>query len=390
MLFLTPMSIKIILLVLTINCFLLSLSVQAEEEIKIGFLLKTMQEDRYEHDKRFFIEKAVKLGAEDCFDKGCFNSANNDSQFQFKQFNDLLAQGCQVIVLQPVDTDKAEKMVRMAHLRGVKVVGYDSLLRNGPLDAMVMQDSWKVGRMQGKELEKWLTNKYGEVKGKVALIMGEPNDNNAITMSKGVCETVGKDSTGMCKIICETDCDGTNQDGVGKENPKLELVFAEGHKSWSPDLAEETAKEVLEEHRDIDAFICNNSGLARGVIRALRTEKDRLNLDLSKIFVAGSDADKKNVEYIEKGEQNFDICKKVKPLAEIAVEIAVALAKNPLEEVNETFLKPFVKSTECPECFFKEVDNNYMKVPTIVTPIVPITKENVHTHIDDGCAYISK
>ncbi|OQW91558.1 MAG: hypothetical protein BWK78_04295 [Thiotrichaceae bacterium IS1] len=380
------MSIKIALFVL-INCFLLPLSIQAEEKIKIGFLLKTMQEDRYQHDKRFFEERAKSLDVE-----VIFNSASNDHQFQLKQFSELLVQGCQVIVLQPVDTEKAEEMVREAHARGIKVIGYDSLLRNGPLDVMVMQDSWEVGRQQGKELEKWLKDKYGEVRGKIALIMGEPNDNNAMTMSLGVCETVGKDSTGMCKKIKEKICHDkeqckVNEDGVGTKNPNLELVFAEEHKGWSADKAADTTEEVLKKYPDIDAFLCNNSGLARGVIKTLRAY-DRL--DISKIFIAGSEADKANVEYINKGEQNLDICKKIRPLAETAVKIAVELAKNPLKEVNETFLKQFVKSADCPECSFKNVKNDYMDVPTIITPIVPITKENVHTHIDDGCAYISK
>jgi len=371
------MFIKVVLFIIAVNYSLLPLSVQSAEKIKIGFLLKTMQESRYEHDKRFFEEKANLLNIEVVFDH-----ASNDGQLQLEQFRRLLAQGCQVIVLQPAETDKAEKMVRMAHLRGVKVIGYDSLLTNGPLDAMVMQDSWAVGREQGKSLVEWLKKK-NKGEGKIALIMGQPEDNNAKFLSKGICETVGKDSTEKCKGICEKDCEGTNQDGVGKNNPNLELVVAESHEGWSSDLAEKTTTEVLKKHPDIDAFICNNSGLARGVIAALEAEN---RLDISKIFIAGSDADQVNVEYIDKGKQNVDICKKIKPLAEVAVEIAVALAKNPLEEINKTFLKPFVKSTECPECFNNYmVDNNYMKVPTIVTPIVPITKENVYVPIDEGC-----
>ena len=67
----------------------------AAEKIKIGFLLKTMQEERYQRDKAAFLAKAGALGAEVIFD-----SANNDEQTQLAAFENMLSQGAQVIVYQ--------------------------------------------------------------------------------------------------------------------------------------------------------------------------------------------------------------------------------------------------------------------------------------------------
>jgi D-xylose transport system substrate-binding protein len=120
------------------------------KDIKIGFILKTMQEERYQKDKAIFTEKAKSLGA-----KVYFDSANNDEQMQLAKFENMLAKGCKVIVMQPVNTGTAGNMVRMANQEGVKVVGYDSMLVNGPLDAMVMQDSWAVGKLQGEAMVEW-------------------------------------------------------------------------------------------------------------------------------------------------------------------------------------------------------------------------------------------
>ena len=117
----------------------------AAEKIKIGFLLKTMQEERYQRDKKAFTDKANALGAQVIFD-----SANNDEQTQLAAFENMLSAGAQVIVMQPVNTGTAGSMVTSAHKNGVKVVGYDSMLVNGPLDAMVMQDSWAVGKLQAR------------------------------------------------------------------------------------------------------------------------------------------------------------------------------------------------------------------------------------------------
>jgi len=74
-------------------------AVRAEDKVKIGFLLKTMQEERYQQDKSLFIARAESLGAEVLFDSG-----NNDELTQLQQVEALLDAGVRGLVLQPVDT----------------------------------------------------------------------------------------------------------------------------------------------------------------------------------------------------------------------------------------------------------------------------------------------
>ena len=301
------------------------------KDIKIGFILKSMQEERYQKDKAIFTEKAESLGA-----KVYFASANNDEQMQLSKFENMLAKGCKVIVMQPVNTGTAGNMVKMANEEGVKVVGYDSMLVNGPLDFMVMQDSWAVGKLQGEAMVEWLKAKKGKVEGKVALIMGQPGDSNAAAMSSGALEII-------------------------ESNAGLELVAKQSHEGWSSDKAMATAENVLTKHKNkIDVFICNNSGMARGVIAALDAQG---MADTEKVFVAGSDADIVNIQYVAQGKQTVEIWKKIAPLAEKAAEIAVKLAKG--EEVKAD----------------KMINNGLVDVPTIVTPVVSITKENLDSTI---------
>ncbi len=301
------------------------------KNIKIGFILKSMQEERYQKDKAIFTEKAESLGA-----KVYFASANNEEQMQLSKFENMLAKGCKVIVMQPVNTGTAGNMVKMANEEGVKVVGYDSMLVNGPLDFMVMQDSWAVGKLQGEAMVEWLKAKKGKVEGKVALIMGQPGDSNAAAMSSGALEII-------------------------ESNAGLELVAKQSHEGWSSDKAMATAENVLTKHKNkIDVFICNNSGMARGVIAALDAQG---MADTEKVFVAGSDADIVNIQYVAQGKQTVEIWKKIAPLAEKAAEIAVKLAKD--EEVKAD----------------KMINNGLVDVPTIVTPVVSITKENLDSTI---------
>jgi D-xylose transport system substrate-binding protein len=313
------------------------------DKVKIGFLLKTMQEERYQHDKADFTAKAQALGAEVVFD-----SANNDEQAQLAKFENMLAKGCKVIVLQPVNTGTAGKMVAEANKEGVKVVGYDSMLVNGPLDLMVMQDSWAVGKLQGEAMLNWLQKKKGKIEGNVALIMGQPGDSNAVAMSSGALEII-------------------------KQNPGLKLVVEQSHEGWSTDKAMATTENALTKYKNnIDAFICNNSGMARGVVAAL----DAQGLaSIDKVFVAGSDADLTNIQYVAQGKQTVEIWKKVKPLAETAAEVAVKLAQNPDKKPAD-----LVKVD-------KTINNGAVDVPTVVTEIVPVTKDNLDATVIAGGLY---
>ena len=307
------------------------------KQVKIGFILKTMQEERYQRDKAAFIAKGEAMGA-----KVYFDSANNDERIQLSKFENMLSKGCKVIVLQPVNTGTAGNMVKMANEEGVRVIGYDSMLVNGPLDLMVMQDSWAVGKLQGEAMVEWLKKKNGKVEGNVALIMGQPGDSNAVAMSSGALEIIEK-------------------------NPSLKLVVKQSHEGWSSDKAMATAENALTKYNNkIDAFICNNSGMARGVVAAL----DALGLaDTNKIFVAGSDADLVNIQYVAQGKQSVEIWKKIKPLAETAAEMAVKLAQKPKEKPEK-----IVKID-------KKINNGHADVPTVVTPIVLITKETINDTI---------
>jgi D-xylose transport system substrate-binding protein len=312
-----------------------------KSKVRIGFLLKTMQEERYKRDKDYFIAKAEALGAEVVFE-----SANNDEQIQLSKFENMLAKKCSVIVLQPVNTNTAGNMVKMAHDEGVRVIGYDSMVLKGPLDLMVMQDSWAVGRLQGEALLSWLLEKKGKVEGDVVLIMGQPGDSNVNAMSEGVINLIDA-------------------------HPDLNLLMKQTHEGWSPDKAMITAENVLTKYNNrVDAFICNNSGLARGVIAALDTV-GRGNADF--VFTAGSDADLTNIRYVAQGKQTIEIWKKIKPLAYSAATSAVKIAKNPHSSIDDLIT------------YDKKLHNGYDEIPAIITEIVLITKDNIdETVIADG------
>lgn len=316
------------------------------DAIRIAFILKTMQEERYQQDRRDFTERASEQGV-----TVLFSSCNNNELDQLNNVENMITMGAKVIVIQPVNSGTAAKILEMCKAEGVRVVGYDTMILNGPMDAMVMQDSWAVGKLQGEAMLAWFTKRRGAVAGKVALIMGEPGDSNAIAMSSGA------------KQIIE-------------QNKGLELVAEQSHVGWATDKAMATTQDVLTRNLNkVDAFICNNSGLARGVIAAL-AEQGLDNTD--KVFVAGSDADLVNIQFVAQGKQTVEIWKKVKPLARTAADVAVLLAKNPDRPVD-SLVKPN-----------RMVDNGYARIRTILTPVVLVDRDNLRETVIAGKLYTAK
>jgi D-xylose transport system substrate-binding protein len=244
------------------------------------------------------------------------------------------------------NTGTAGALVELAHDAGVKVIGYDSMLQGGPLDVMVMQDSWKVGRLQGEALVSWLQESKGEVSGNVALIRGQPGDSNAEALSSGVLDVIDS-------------------------YPALELIADRSHVDWSPDLARETATTLLVEYDNkVDAFVANNSGMAFGVIAALNEEGIAAS---NKVFVAGSDADLRNIRLIAQDVQVMDVWKQIKPLAFAAADLAIKVGNAPDSEITDLIGE------------HELVHNGYADIPTIITPVVAISKDNIEeTLIADG------
>jgi D-xylose transport system substrate-binding protein len=331
---------KTLSLVGVIAAIIPGISSAQEQGIKIGFLLKTMQEARYQTDKSLFIARAESQGAEVLFD-----SSGNDPLRQLQQVEDMLVLGVDVLVLPPVKTGTSGALDNLAHNHGVRVVGYDSMLQNGPLDVMVMQDSWAVGRMQAEAMVEWFRNTRGDVVGRVALIRGQPGDANADALSSGALEVINS-YTG------------------------LELIADRSHVDWSPDMARNTTENLLVEYDNgIDAFIANNSGLAFGVLAALSDE------DLGsteKVFVAGSDADLRNLRLVASGSQALEVWKQIKPLAYAAADVALLMGQSPDAAIGDLIGE------------HKLVNNGFGDIPTIITPVIAVSIDTIDATIIEG------
>ncbi len=255
---------------------------------KVGFILSTMQEERYQRDKKVFEETAKALGAQ-----VVFASCNNSEQSQAAEVENLLSHGVQSIVIQPVNGDTASAFVKAAKSDGVPVVAYDRLIKNAPIDGYITEDSRTVGRLQAEAAVKATGGK-----GNFVILMGQAGHSVAEARTAGVLEVL-------------------------KKHPGIKIVVKQYHNGWSPNLAMQTVENALTQHKNnIQAIIANNSGMAHGAVQALEEQKLA-----GKVFVAGADADLSAVRDIVQGKQQFEVQISIQDMAKRAAEVAVALAE---------------------------------------------------------------
>ena len=291
---------------------------------KVGFILSTLQEERYQRDKKVFEETVQKLGGHTIF-----ASCNNSEQNQAAEVDNLLSQGVQVLVIQPVNGDTATAFVKQAKQDGVAVVDYDRLIKNVSVDAYVTEDSVKVGQLQAEAAVQ-----FTHGKGNYVILMGQAGHSVAEARTAGVLSVL-------------------------KKYPLIKVVVKQYHPSWSPNLAMQTAENALTQYKNnIQAIIANNSGMAHGAIQALEEQKL-----IGKVFVAGADADLASIKDVATGKQQFEVLVSINDMARRAAEVAVALAQKKEFKFDST------------------VDNGVAKIKTINAPVFPIDKNQVQERI---------
>ncbi len=305
------------------------------DDIKVGLLLPENQTARYEKFDKPLIEKKVK---ELTNNKGevVYANAKQDATLQSQQVDTMVTNKVDVLVVDAVDSKAIAGSIKKAKDAGIPVVAYDRLAE-GPIDAYTSFDNVTVGKTQGEALLEALGDKAKD--GQIVMMNGSSTDPNAAQFKEGAHSVLD----GKVKIGREYDT-----------------------KEWKPENANanmEGAISALGKDKIVGVYSAND-GMAGGIITALKAA------GIADIPVTGQDAELAGVQRIVTGEQYMSVYKSYPQEAEVAGEMAVALAKG---ESLDSIAKD-------------KADSATTKgIPTVLVPVVSLTKDNIKdTVIKEG------
>ncbi|MEV6594528.1 sugar ABC transporter substrate-binding protein [Streptomyces acidicola] len=304
------------------------------DDIKVGLLLPENKTARYEKFDKPLIEKKIKEltnGKADVL----YSNARQDANLQAQQVDTMITSKVDVLIVDAVDAKAIQNSVQKAKEADIPVVAYDRLAE-GPISAYTSFDNVTVGKTQGEALLEALGDKAKD--GDIVMMNGSATDPNAAQFKEGALSVL-----------------------KGKVNIGRQFDT----KEWSPDNANanmESSISALGKDKIVGVYSAND-GMAGGIITALKAA----GLDVP---VTGQDAELSAVQRILTGEQFMSVYKSYPQEADVAAEMAVALAKG---EKLDSIAKDKVSSDSAKD------------VPSVLVPVVSLTKENINdTVIKDG------
>jgi D-xylose transport system substrate-binding protein len=256
----------------------------------VAFLMPDLASTRYEqYDAPLFEQKMNELCA-DC--EVIYQNADSDAALQQQQANSAIAQGAEVIVIDPVDSTAAATIVQTAQSQGVKVVAYDRPIPDKPADFYISFDNEAIGEAIGQSLVDHLDATGAE--GGILQVNGSPTDAAAGLIKQGIHNAV--DDSGY-ELLAEYDTP-----------------------DWAPEDAQQwVSGQIAQFDGQIAGVVAANDGTGGGAIAAFKAA------DAEVPPVTGNDAELAAIQRIVAGDQYNTISKPIRIVAEAAAEVAYQL-----------------------------------------------------------------
>ncbi|HYF63722.1 MAG TPA: sugar ABC transporter substrate-binding protein [Herpetosiphonaceae bacterium] len=308
----------------------------------VALLLPERTAARYEGADRPFFEARLKELCSTC--TVLYANAEQDAGKQQEQAEKALADGAQVLVLDPVDSLSASMIADQARAKGVPVISYDRLILNSSgVTYYISFDNFRVGELQARSLMDRFTE-LGIENPTILMINGSPSDNNAKDYKAGAM-SVFKPAMEAGTLTIRAEFDTPN---------------------WEPAEAEKFVAGLLGPGDTIDGIYAANDGTAGGAINVLK------QINMHPIPpVTGQDAELAALQRLLSGEQFMTVYKAIKPQAEAAAEIAFSLLSN--------------QSISSATTGGKTINNGVAEVRAVLLTPIAVVRGNIRdTVIKDG------
>lgn len=247
--------------------------------------------------------------------------AANDIPTQVSQIENMIANGCKVLVVASIDGDALGTVLAQAKEAGIPVIAYDRLIMNSDaVSYYATFDNWLVGTKQGEFIEEALNLKEDDGKTyNIEFITGDPGDNNINFFFDGAMSIL-QPYLDSGKLVCPSG-----------QTEKAVVATA----NWATDAAQSRFENILSsfyaDGTQLDAVLASNDSTACGVENALEASYTG-----EWPVITGQDCDIAIMANLVSGKQSMSVFKDTRTLAAKTVEMVDALMKGTEPPINDT------------------------------------------------------
>jgi len=240
-------------------------------------------------------------------------NSNGDNNAQVTDVQNLISQGADYIIICPGDGKAIVPAVNQAVDAGIPVLAIADTIDSDRLATTITPDHVEIGTLGAQALVDFLTDKYGEPRGKIVNMQG----------------AVGVPATNYREEGFQ---------GVISKYPDIEVV-ATADGGFDTDKTFQALSSILQAHPDIDAVFTANDGEAQGATKAIEAAGLFHKVgEEGHIFVNGNDAPPPTIADIRAGRQDVSVSQQPIKMAMAAMDNIALLASG--EEVPKLITWP--------------------------------------------------
>ena len=267
-------------------------SAQIDGKMKVGVSLSTL-------NNPFFV--SIREGIEEAEGEdveAIVSDAQNDSSVQSNQVEDLITQGVDLIIINPVDSTAIAPSVEKANEANIPVICVDRGTDSGEIVSFIASNNIEGGKLAGE----FILDKVGE-NAEVIQLEGIPGASSTRERGEGFKEA----TDGKINLVASQTANFDRAEGLT------------------------VMENLLQAHPDVKAVFCQNDEMALGASEAIKASgKD--------IVVVGFDGNDDAISAVEDGSISATVAQQPKEMGKLAIETAIKYLKG--EQVEEQVDSP--------------------------------------------------
>jgi D-xylose transport system substrate-binding protein len=289
---------KKLTIILTLILFVAGCTHKQDGKKKIGVMFSNLSEQRFQNENSI-MERFIKARQGEYFLK----NAENNPVAQEKQFDELLREGINVLIISVVNNTVGKSIIKKASEHGITTIMYDGFIGSEFLNYCVRFSDKEVGRMMANYALKNVPE------GNYMILGGDGRNENAPLIRSGEMEILGPSIS----------------------SSKINVVYNNYIEEWNAELVYMEVKEYfkLSSQEKVDVIILSSDNMATGAIKALEEIKP------SKWpLITGQDGSLIACQNIIQDKQAMSVLKDSKKIAEQTALMALQCAEGKTPETN--------------------------------------------------------